>query len=133
MIERYLVLQNTECSDGESTQRFLTYQVHCVLTKLTNLATCWPVLVAALLLLSVVSYIDYPSSFTKIYPSIFFDVREHDYSSTLPVIEDLQHVSSSGCHWTLSYDVSLLMLVTLMKLLYVASSDIFCLLICVLL
>ena len=51
MIDRYLVLKNTECSDGESTQRFLTYQVHCVLTKLTHLSSCWPVLAAALLLL----------------------------------------------------------------------------------
>ena len=51
MMDRYLVLKNTECSDGESTQRFLTYQVHCVLTKFICLATRWPVLVAALLLI----------------------------------------------------------------------------------
>ena len=47
------------------------------------------------------------------YFSILDEVREHDYSPTLPVIEDLQHVPSSGCHGPLGYDECLLLLVTL--------------------
>ena len=47
------------------------------------------------------------------YFSILNEVSEHDYSPTLPVIEDLQHVPSSGCHGPLGYDECLLLLVTL--------------------
>ena len=51
---------------------------------------------------------------TKPYTSILDEVREHDYSSTLPVIEDLQHVPNSRCHGSFGYYVRLLLLVTYM-------------------
>ena len=42
-------MEHTEYPDGESLQSFLTYEVHCVLTKLDHLSNSRPVLDAALL------------------------------------------------------------------------------------
>ena len=54
-------------------------------------------------------------SYTEVllYLSIFYEVREHDHSTTLSVVDHLPHVPSSGLHWALSYDVNLLLLVAL--------------------
>ena len=47
------------------------------------------------------------------YLSIFYEVRKHDYSPTLSVIDHFPHVPSRGLHGALSYDVGLLLLVAL--------------------
>jgi len=48
---------------------------------------------------------------------IFHDAGSHDYSRTFIVIYNLPQVPDGGCHWSLSYDVGLLMLVALMIIL----------------
>ena len=45
--------------------------------------------------------------------SILNEVGEHHHCSTLSVINQLPHVPSGRLHWTLSYDVSLLLLISL--------------------
>ena len=46
--------------------------------------------------------------------SIFNKIRQHDDCSTLPITDDFPHVSDGGGHWTLCYDVSLLLLIGLL-------------------
>ena len=50
-----------------------------------------------------------------IYFSILQQVRQHHHNSTLSVVNKLPHVPSGGLHGTLSYDVRLLLLITLQK------------------
>ena len=50
-----------------------------------------------------------------IYHSILQQVRQHHHNSTLSVVNKLPHVPSGGLHGTLSYDVRLLLLITLQK------------------
>ena len=50
-----------------------------------------------------------------IYHSILQQVRQHHHNPTLSVVNKLPHVPSGGLHGTLSYDVRLLLLITLQK------------------
>ena len=107
-----LLVEDTECPCGKSTQNFITDHGHCKVIKLHCLPNIWPILKAALLIQHLKVF-TYYCRISSNYHSILYEVREHDYSSTLSVMDELPHVPSRGLHGALSYDVGLLLLVAL--------------------
>ena len=112
----YFHVEDTECPDGESNQRFFTNKSHFIPPKLNRLISCRPVLTAALLSIKMCQlYCQICIDFLPVcvYHSILHQVRQHDDDTTLSVMNDLQHVPGSRRHWTLGNDVGLLLLVGL--------------------